>query len=116
MGYCDCLFSNQWYACLVPLQQFVGCATQIVISRILGPALLTTAHLLILGITYIFFMFILPAVAGDSLLLVPASILSAQCAILTFFAVLDKFRNWLLPISEYNVQLDIMCIHLCWIA
>lgn len=73
------LYSNQWYGCLIPLQQAIGLITQILISKVLGPCLLTAAHVLVLAISYVFFLFILPAISGDSFLTVSCEIGLGVC-------------------------------------
>jgi hypothetical protein len=70
MSFSEWCYSNQWYGYLIPLQQAVGLLTQILISKVLGPCLLTAAHVLVLAITYVFFLFILPTISGDSYLMV----------------------------------------------
>ena len=102
MGFSDWLFSNQWYGCLIPLQQAIGCITQFLIQRILGPTLLTAANVLILGITYVFFLFILPAISGDSLIMVNLFGIDF-CRNILLVIVLGQFCGSILPLPKYNV-------------
>jgi hypothetical protein len=95
----NCCVSNQWYGCLVPLQQIIGCLCQLGITKILGPLLLSLAHILILGIIYLFYLFFLPLIAKDSQFIVRISFF-IYLSFLTFlflllFVVLDPFPNWI---------------------
>mmetsp|Transcript_16849 Transcript_16849/g.25340 ORF Transcript_16849/g.25340 Transcript_16849/m.25340 type:complete len:331 (-) Transcript_16849:55-1047(-) len=66
MSYFECLQSNQWFGLLVPVQKIVSFVFLFGVSKILGPILLSTALVLILGVTYIFFVFLLPTISSGS--------------------------------------------------